>query len=209
LRRRATDAEAGFTLIELLIALTLLTVIASLLVNAVGSARQALNVVDRRVTQASVPAVQSVLRRLLVEARANSDATQRADPDRAFIGELNKLSFVSSFVPQGQYGGLWRYQIALDASERAGESSALVLTQQLVRPASSAAGSPLRTVVLKEVRALSVRYFGAEDKDAAPQWQDTWQHPFRLPRLVSVDVTFVRPDGRQWTPLNVALPLAD
>ena len=209
MRRRATDAEAGFTLVELLIALTLLTVIASLLVNAVGSARQALNVVDRRVTQASVPAVQSVLRRLLVEARANSDATQRADPDRAFIGELNKLSFVSSFVPQGQYGGLWRYQIALDASERAGESSALVLTQQLVRPASSAAGPPLRTVVLKEVRALRVRYFGAEDKDSAPQWQDVWRHPSRLPRLVSVDVTVARPDGRQWPPLMVALPLAD
>jgi len=209
LRRRAADAEAGFTLIELLIALTLLTVIASLLVNAVGSARQALNVVDRRVTQASLPAVQSVLRRLLVEARANPDATQHADPDRAFIGELNKLSFVSSFVPQGQYGGLWRYQIALDASERAGESSALVLTQRLVRPASSAAGPPLRTVVLKEVRALSVRYFGAEDKDSAPQWQDAWRHPYRLPRLVSMDITFARADGRQWTALIVALPLAD
>jgi general secretion pathway protein J len=203
------DAEAGFTLIELLIALALLTVIASLLVNAVGSARQALNVVDRRVTQASVPAVQSVLRRLLVEARANSDATQRADPDRAFIGELNRLSFVSSFVPQGQYGGLWRYQIALDASAGAGQSSALVLIQQLVRPASSTVGPPLRTVVLKEVRALSVRYFGAEDKDSAPQWQDTWRHPYRLPRLVSVDVTFVQPDGRQWPPLMVALPLAN
>jgi general secretion pathway protein J len=210
LRRRTTEAEAGFTLIELLIALTLLTVIASLLVNAVGSARQAINVVDRRVTQASVPAVQSVLRRLLVEARPNPDGGgQRADPDRAFVGEPNKLNFVSSFVPQGQYGGLWHYQIALDTSERAGESSALVLTQQLIRPALSTAGPPLRTVVLKEVRALSVRYFGAEDKDSAPQWRDAWRRPSRLPRLVSVDVIFARPDGRQWPPLMVALPLAD
>ena len=207
MHQRAINAEAGFTLIELLIALTLLTVIASLLVNAVGSAPQALNVVDRRVTQASVPAVQSSDG--CSSGRASSDATQRADPDRAFIGELNKLSFVSSFVPQGQYRGLWRYQIVLDASELAGESSALVLTQQLVRPASSAPGSPLRTVVLKEVRALSVRYFGAEDKDSAPQWQDVWRHPSRLPRLVSMDVTFVRPDGRQWPTLFVALPLAD
>ncbi len=209
MRRRTTEAEAGFTLIELLIALTLLTVIASLLVNAVGSARQALNVVDRRVTQASVPAVQSVLRRLLVEARANPDATQHADPDRAFIGAPDKLRFLSSFVPQGQYGGLWRYEIVLDASAGAGQSSAVVLNQQLVRPASSTAGPPLRTVVLKEVRALSVRYFGAEDKDSAPQWHETWRHPYRLPRLVSVDLTFVRADGRQWTPLVVALPLAD
>jgi general secretion pathway protein J len=209
LRRRATEAEAGFTLIELLIALTLLTVIASLLVNAVGSARQAINVVDRRVTQASVPAVQSVFRRLLVEARPNPDGGQRVGPSRAFVGEPNKLNFVSSFVPQGQYGGLWHYQIALDTSERAGESSALVLTQQLVRPASSTAGPPLRTVILREVRALSVRYFGAKDNDSAPQWQDTWRHPYRLPRLVSMDVTFARPDGRQWPPLMVTLPLAD
>lgn len=210
MRRRGTNAEAGFTLLELLIALTLLTVIASLLVNAVGSARQALNVVDRRVTQAPVPAVQSVLRRMLVEARPNPGVPEKQiDPDRAFIGEPNKLTFVSSFVPQGQYGGLWRYEIAVDRSERAGESSGVVLTQQLVRRASSAAGRPLRTVVLKEVRALSVRYFGAEDKDSPLQWQDAWRHPYRLPRVVSVGVTFVRADGRQWPTLVVALPLAD
>jgi len=209
LRQRVTNAEAGYTLLELLIALALLTVIASLLVNAIGSARQALNTVDRRGTQASVPAVQSVLRRLLIEARANLDAAERADPHRAFIGEPNKLGFVSSFVPQGQYGGLWRYEIELDSSEGAAESSALVLTQQLVRPVSQATGQPLRTVLINGVRALSVRYFGAEDKDSAPQWQDTWRHPYRLPRLVSVDVTFVRADGRQWTTLTVAFPLAN
>ena len=116
---------------------------------------------------------------------------------------------MSSFVPQGQYGGLWRYEIALDSSGGAAESRALVLTQQLVRPVSPATGQPLRTVLINEVRALSVRYFGAEDKDSAPKWQDAWRHPYRLPRLVSVDVTFVRADGRQWTTLTVAFPLAD
>jgi hypothetical protein len=39
----------------------------------------------------------------------------------------------------------------------------------MVRPASSAVGPPLRTVVLNEMRALRVRYFGAEDKGKAPQ----------------------------------------
>jgi len=207
LRRHAANAEAGFTLLELLIALALMAVIASLLVNAIAGARQSLSVVDRRITQASVPAVQSVLRRLLLEARPNPDATGRADPGRAFLGEPGKVAFVSSFVPQGQFGGLWRYEIVLGAS--AGESSALVLTQKLVRPTSAATSSPLRTVVLKDVRALSQRYFGVEDKASAPQWQDAWRHPYRLPRLVSVDVTFVRADERQWTPLIVALPLAD
>ena len=209
MRRRAVNAEAGFTLIELLIALALMAVIASLLVNAIASARQSLTVVDRRITQASIPAAQSVLRRLIIESRANLDATDRANPDRAFLGEPNKLGLVSSFVPRGQYGGLWRYQIELDASGSKTRSSALVLTQQLVRPASPTAVPPLRTVVLEEVGALSVRYFGAEDKDGPPQWQDTWRHPYRLPRLVSVDVALVGPDRRQWPTLIVALPLAD
>jgi general secretion pathway protein J len=207
LRWRATDGEAGFTLIELLIALALMAVIASLLVNAIASARQSLDIVDRRVMQASVPAVQSVLRRLLIEARANPSATEQADPGRAFLGESSKLGFVSSFVPRGQFGGLWRYEIVFDASP--GESSPLVLTQQLVRRASAAASSPLRTVVLKEVRTLSLRYFGAEDKASPPQWQGAWRHPYRLPRLVSLEVTFVQSDRRQWPTLVVALPLTD
>lgn len=206
-RRHAIDADAGFTLIELLIALALMAVIVSLLVNALASARQSLNVVDRRITQASISAAESIFRRLISEARANPDATERANPDRAFLGEPDRLAFVSSFVPQGQYGGLWHYEIALDGS--GARSSALVLTQKLVRPASSTAGPPLRTIVLKEVRSLSVRYFGAEDEDSAPHWQDTWRHPHRLPRLVSVDVAFVRSEGKRWTPLIVALPLAD
>jgi general secretion pathway protein J len=209
LRRHAIDADAGFTLIELLIALALMAVIVSLLVNAIASARQSLNVVDRRITQASVSAAESIFRRLISEARANPDATEQANPDRAFLGEPDRLAFVSSFVPQGQYGGLWRYEIALDASGSGARSSALVLIQKFVRPASSTAGPPLRTIVLKEVRSLSVRYFGVEDKDSAPHWQDTWRHPYRLPRLVSVDVALVRSEGRRWTTLIVALPLAD
>jgi general secretion pathway protein J len=206
-RRHSLTAEAGFTLLELLIALALLAVTASLLAAAIGSARQALNVVDRRVAHATVPAVQSVLRRLLAEARPGADAAERIDPLRAFVGEPDKLGFVSSFVPQGQYGGLWRYEIALDAGE--GGAGVLVLTQQLVRPVPTATAAPLRTVVITGLGALHLRYFGAADRDAAPMWQDGWHDPRRLPRLVAVDVTFARADGRQWMPLVVALPLSD
>jgi hypothetical protein len=40
-------------------------------------------------------------------------------------------------------------------------------------------------------------------------WQDNWHDPRRLPRLIAVDITFARTDRQQWTPLVVALPLAD
>jgi prepilin-type N-terminal cleavage/methylation domain-containing protein len=209
LLRRDRDAEAGFTLLELLVALTLLAVTVSLLVYAIGSARHALNVVDRRVAHAEVPAVQSVLRRLITEVRPIPDATGTVDPDRAFFGEPDKTEFVSSFVPRGQYGGLWRYGIALGRGESAARSGDLVLTQRLVRPASSATGALLRTVIIDGVDTLYLRYFGAADKDGALEWHDSWRDPRRLPRLVSIDVTFVRAAGRQWTPLVVALPLAD
>jgi prepilin-type N-terminal cleavage/methylation domain-containing protein len=198
LRRSPMNAEAGFTLIEVLIALALLTVIAFLLVNAVGSARQALNVVGLRVMQASVPAVQSVLRRLLLEARPNLDGVRHVDPDRAFFGEPNKLRFVSSFVPQGQYGGLWRYEIALEAGEGA---TALVLTQQLIRPASSAVGTtaPHRCPQgdARFQRAL-LRRRGQRESPAMTRYLATFPTACRVsfprtPRLLDLD------HGQRWS----------
>ena len=115
------------------------------------------------------------------------------------------MSFVSSFVPQGQHGGLWRYEIGLDAGGAGTAASVLVLAQRIVRPAPpSAGGSPpsqTRTVLIKEVRELRLRYFGASEKDSTPRWHDSWQHPFRLPHLVSVDIDLAQKDQRQWTPL--------
>ena len=196
------DGEAGFTLLELLIALALLAVIATLLVATISSARQALNAVDRHGTQAAVPAVQAVLQRLITEARPGPDAPQPPDRNRAFVGEPDRLSFVSSFVPQGQYGGLWRYDIALDASGSA-ESGTLVMSQRLQRltPTPPTPLGDNRTVLLEGVEASRVRYFGAFDQDSPPAWHDSWRHPVRLPLLVSLDVTFVRGDRRQWITL--------
>lgn len=201
---RDDDPQAGFTLIELLVALALLAVTASLLATAIGSARRAIEVVDRRAAHASVPAVQSVLRHLLTEARTIPDGpAAHDDPARAFVGESDRMRFISSFVPQGQYGGLWRYEISLDAG-------ALVLTEQLVRPDfATTADAQLRIAVISGVETLRLRYFGAEDREGVPGWQDGWHAPQRAPRLVTVEMTFAPGDDRQWTPLVVSLPMAD
>ena len=203
MQHRQQGTEAGFSLVELLIVLALLAVIASLLVGAIASARQALQAVDRQGVRAAVPAVQAVLRRLITEARPGPDTSERIDADRAFVGGPDRMSFVSSFVPQGQHGGLWRYEIGLDAGGEA--AGVLVLAQRIVRPVpQSAGGSPpreTRTVLIKEVRGLRLRYFGAAKKDGTPRWHDSWQHPFRLPHLVSVDIDLAQKEQRQWTPL--------
>ena len=206
MRQLAPEAERGFTLPEVLIALALLGVIASLLVNAIGSTRLAHQALDHEAAGAAVPAAQAVLRRLLREIRPLPEARQPADPDRAFVGERNGMSFVSSFVPRGQFGGLWHYDLALDGDTTAGAAGRLVIAQRLLRPASATSPRPpsLRTVLIAGVLDLRLRYFGVRDQEQAPQWHDSWRQADRLPQLIAIDVAFASKDQRQWLTLITA-----
>jgi hypothetical protein len=160
--------------------------------------RRALEAVGRRNAQAAAAPVQAVLRRLIEQARPGPDGPP--DPKRSFVGETNRLSFVSSFVPQGQYGGLRRYDIGHAAAPGPGENHGARLVMKH-RPASdTAAPMPAdgsNTVLLDGVESLRVRYFGALDQGTLSAWHDSWRHPVNLPLLVSLDVTFVRGDRRQ------------
>lgn len=138
--RPRRNGQAGFTLPEVLIALALLAVIASLLVNAIASARLALQATDRQATLSTVPAVQAVLRRLMTEVRPGPETSERPDADRAFVGARDQVSFISSFVPQGQFGGLWRYDLMLGQDGAAGVPGALVIAQRLLWPALPSLG---------------------------------------------------------------------
>ena len=208
MRHHRVQKEAGFTLPEMLIALALVAVIASLLVEAIASMRLALQATDRQVSHSAMPAAQAVLRRLITEVRPAPEASQQLDQDRAFIGGRDRMSFVSSFVPQGQFGGLWRYDLALDPTDVSAAPRALVIAQRLLRPATTnTPGGPPRTtrsLFLNGVQDMRLRYFGVIEGDRAPQWHDSWQHPSRLPQLVSIDVLFTEKDQLHWTTLVVA-----
>src|SRR5262245_4789313 len=212
MRSPGDAAETGFTLPEVLIALALLAVIASLLVEAIASTRLALQATDRQLSHGAVPRTQAVLRRLIAEGRPGPEASRQLDLDRAFIGGRDKVSFVSSFVAQGQFGGLWRYDLAVDPNDVSAAPGALVIAQRLLRPATAYApdGAPpsTRSVLLKGVQDLRLRYFGVLEGDGAPQWHDSWQHPSLLPLLVSVDVRFAEKDQPYWVILVVAPSLA-
>jgi hypothetical protein len=183
----------------------LLAAIGALLVASIGDARRALGAVDRRNAQAAVTPVQAVLRRLIEEARPGPD--HPPDPKRGFVGASDRLSFVSSFVPQGQYGGLRRYDIGLEATSIG--SARLVMKHRLaLDPAAPVPADGSTTVLLNGVDALRVRYFGALDQGTPSAWHDSWRHPFNLPLLVSLDVAFVRGDRRQWVVLVTGPALA-
>ncbi|HYJ98140.1 MAG TPA: prepilin-type N-terminal cleavage/methylation domain-containing protein [Burkholderiaceae bacterium] len=206
--QKRDDRQAGFSLVELLIALALLGAMAALLVAGIADARRALSAVDRRGAQASVAPVQAVLQRLIREARVDPDGSRPANTTRALVGEPDRLSFVSSFVPQGQYGGVRRYDIGVDAAGSG--SGKLVMRHRLALDSVTPPSAPddNRTVLLDGVEVLRVRYFGALGPDSPTVWHDSWRHAGTLPLLISVDVTFVQGDQRQWATLVTGPALA-
>ena len=109
-RQSGDEAEAGFTLLEMLIGLALLAVIASLLVEAIASTRLALQATDRQASHGAVPA-KAVLRRLIAEADRDRTHPEELDPDRAFIGGRDRVSFVELCCP-----GSVRWPVALRSS---------------------------------------------------------------------------------------------
>jgi general secretion pathway protein J len=203
-------SEAGFTLVELLIGLALMALTAMLLLAGVSSARQALDYTERAGTTASMGAIQSYLRTTLSETHALPWQNNSAETEApVFVGTKSRMSFSSGYVPRGQFGGLYRYELAVEPSAEPASAMDFVVAMTVHRPAKvSAPVATTRTTLVATVADLEFSYFVAENDDVAPTWRSTWSHNFRLPVLVAITVKFTDRDERTWPRLVVALPLS-
>jgi general secretion pathway protein J len=206
-RAAGVPREPGFTLLELLVAFTILGLLAALLFSGFRFGTQVWRTGDRELeAMVELQAAHGVIRRELTRIVPPDDILETEDGDGAppLLGLSDGLSFVAPSPAEALPGGLYRMAIVIEPGAR---GNLLRLSWQLVVPAgreANAVGATGEVVLLDGIRRLHVQYFGSMEDGSGSDWQEQWDNPQALPRLIWMKIEFEDGDPRVWPDLFVA-----
>ncbi|BBJ23820.1 prepilin-type N-terminal cleavage/methylation domain-containing protein [Candidatus Nitrotoga sp. AM1P] len=195
----------GFTLLELLIAMSLLGFILALLFGGMRLGARSWDAGEMRAENSThLALLQGFLRRELSQVTP-FHWKKKADMNLAFVGQPDSLKLVAPIAVRLGPGGLFLISLELVQDKDIGQ----LVMRRVIPDADSVDFTALenaeKIVLADHVEELSFAYFGAETKDAEPQWRDQWGNrdtQQRLPYLIRVRVKFS--NGRVWPDLVVA-----
>lgn len=183
-RRAALTTDRGFSVLEVIVALTLLALVLAALPGALQLGRKAW----RSAALADHTAGDMVTARFVRDRVGQSLPLLRKRQDGAlevaFRGEAHGLRFVSPMVDGPLGTGLFTFDLAARPDERG--RTALVLSWAPFRPSGTADSATAERVLISELAAFELRYFGSSAQTGARTWSDTWVDGQSLPELVEV-----------------------
>ncbi|MCZ6720315.1 MAG: prepilin-type N-terminal cleavage/methylation domain-containing protein [Proteobacteria bacterium] len=209
-KRRVLRRDGGFTLIELLVAITLLGLILAMIFGGLRFGTRAWERADEAIDATSeVQAVQSFLRRVLGQASGVTAANGEDNEGVAFVGERERLAFVTSMPAHLGFAGFYRLTFRL---ERKPEGASLIAEwrpyeRETIALSDSAAVE--ERVLIEGIDDLAFGYFGSPEPERPPDWHDLWLEATTLPSLVRLELSFAQEDKRSWPVLVAVLPLAN
>ena len=196
---REQAREGGFTLLELLVAITLLSMLSVMMY---GGLQFGARVWERQGQtsgrQSSVLNVQDVLRREISQAVTLYYRSRQQQTAIVFSGRPEDLIFGGP-VPQALGEG-GRHMIRLRL-EPAGNKRSLILAWQPIvsTPRDLSFGENAETeVLLDDVTALKISYFGRQNDRTPLEWTGEWANQSELPKLIRISVEFAPEDPRIW-----------
>lgn len=194
--------QAGFTLVEILVATTLLALLLGVLFATFYTSVRAWDRADEYgIGTNDIEAVQRFLRSRI--AAANPVLHPQADVDRllqgariTFIGETDRLSFVSPLPAHRATGGLHLFVLSI-------EDGGLQLFHRPFHPhMASLQPSDERPwnslTLLERVTQLRFRYLGKPNDDTDFGWHETWLAATHTPVLVEMALERTDPNAVSW-----------
>jgi general secretion pathway protein J len=197
------NKTVGFTLLELLIAITLLGFMLALLFGGMRLGARSWDAGELRSGHSThLALVQGFLRRELSQVYPYR-WKKKVNTELAFVGESSRLRFVAPIAARLGPGGLYLVSV-----EQAEDKDGKQLVMKRVIPDSDSGdfnaldeADAEKDVLAEQIESINFAYFGAETKDAEPQWLDKWDNPKSLPYLIRIRVKFS--NGRDWPDLVV------
>ncbi|HLY44323.1 MAG TPA: prepilin-type N-terminal cleavage/methylation domain-containing protein [Stellaceae bacterium] len=184
---------AGFTLVEVMVALALTGLVSLVMLQGVALAAHGLDRLSQRSERLDE---RRGLETLMGRALATAVAVPASDGAPAFVGRPTSVAFLSVADDGGP--GLYRITLALG---RVGSQPAVTLTRR--RAEGSVMPRREESVLVNDVRAFGIAYFGAVSPGADPAWHRHWEGVSYLPQLVRIIVE--RIGGREEPPIVLRL----
>jgi hypothetical protein len=197
--------EAGATLVELLVGLSLLALMAALLAGGLHTGLLVWESGGRRQAfQQRLERTDGFLRQILAEAELARVPGAGAPPDATagFAGEAGRLGFLAPLPYQLGLDGRYAFELSQQADAGGGK---LIVAWH--RP--SGQGGRGQTVLLEDVRALRVAYFGRRPGEARAAWHEAWSGQLGLPILVRIDLDLDSKQRPERATFYYALRLSD
>jgi general secretion pathway protein J len=207
-------AEHGFTLLELLVAITLLGLLMAALFGALRLGARVWERADARLdASTTTQVVQDFIRQRLtgmLPLETTPPGLAEGDVfEPAFVGTLGAVRFASP-APEYLGAGIHLMELALAGAGGVDGTRNLVLRWRPLEPDGRTAEdvAPEERVLIENIEALELAYFGAIDPAQPPGWWQTWEGQAELPQLIRLRVSFPENDARTWPELIVR-PMVD
>jgi general secretion pathway protein J len=213
-RGQLQAAEDGFTLLELLVAVTLLGLLMAALFGGLRLGARVWETADERLDAGMrTQVVQDFLRQRLTEMlpleAIPPELAEDAVYEPAFVGTIEAVRFASP-LPENLGSGIYLMELALAEDGDFDGTGNLVLRWRPLEPDSPGAPEvvPEERVLMDNIEAFELSYFGAIDPAQPPGWWQAWEGYAQLPRLIRLPLSFPENDPRAWPELIVR-PMID
>jgi len=184
---RKNKSEQGFTLIEVLLAMTLLSVMMTLLFVSLKICAESWEKGEKKIFEVGETAgVVNFFQRHLVMAKPLWNDFTKEERLFSFQGDMQSLQFVSSFPASAGRAGLQLFTVRLLNENR--ENVIKVTIAPFYPVADGDDWLTEEETLIRHVARFSVAYFGQEAGESESRWQDQWLQRDQLPKLVKINI---------------------